>query len=34
VLHAGQPVTFLPNLFGSLAVYRCTADSAASYMTA
>ena len=25
VLHAGQPVTFLPNLLGSLAVYRCTA---------
>ena len=25
VLHGGRPVTFLPNLFGSLAVYRCTA---------
>ena len=25
VLHAGAPVTFLPNLLGSLAVYRCTA---------
>ena len=25
VLHAGQPVIFLPNLLGSLAVYRCTA---------
>jgi methionine biosynthesis protein MetW len=25
VLHGGQPVTFLPNLLGSLAVYRCTA---------
>ena len=25
VLHAGHPVTFLPNLLGSLAVYRCTA---------
>ena len=24
VLHAGAPVTFLPNLLGSLAVYRCT----------
>lgn len=24
VLHAGKPVTFLPNFFGSLAVYRCT----------
>lgn len=24
VLHAGQPVSLLPNLFGSLAVYRCT----------
>jgi len=23
VLHAGQPVSLLPNLFGSLAVYRC-----------
>ncbi len=25
VLHGGQPITFLPNLLGSLAVYRCTA---------
>jgi methionine biosynthesis protein MetW len=25
VLHGGRPVTFLPNLMGSLAVYRCTA---------
>ena len=25
VLHGGKPVTFLPNLLGSLAVYRCTA---------
>jgi methionine biosynthesis protein MetW len=25
VLHEGRPVTFLPNLLGSLAVYRCTA---------
>ena len=25
VLHASKPVTFLPNLLGSLAVYRCTA---------
>ncbi|MBV9189190.1 MAG: methionine biosynthesis protein MetW [Betaproteobacteria bacterium] len=25
VLHSGQAVTFLPNLLGSLAVYRCTA---------
>jgi methionine biosynthesis protein MetW len=25
VLHDGQPVTALPNLLGSLAVYRCTA---------
>ena len=25
VLHSGKPVTFLPNLLGSLAVYRCTA---------
>jgi methionine biosynthesis protein MetW len=25
VLHDGQPVTVLPNLLGSLAVYRCTA---------
>jgi methionine biosynthesis protein MetW len=24
VLHEGRPVGFLPNLFGSLAVYRCT----------
>jgi methionine biosynthesis protein MetW len=26
VLHAGHAVTFLPNLLGSLAVYRCTAE--------
>lgn len=25
VLHAGRPVTLLPNFLGSLAVYRCTA---------
>ena len=25
VLHQGKPVTFLPNLLGSVAVYRCTA---------
>ncbi|MBS0335930.1 MAG: methionine biosynthesis protein MetW [Proteobacteria bacterium] len=25
VLHQGRPVTLLPNLFGSLAVYRCAA---------
>jgi len=25
VLHQGKPVTLLPNMFGSLAVYRCTA---------
>ena len=25
VLHKGDPVTFLPNFLGSLAVYRCTA---------
>ena len=24
VLHQGKPVTFLPNLLGSVAVYRCT----------
>jgi methionine biosynthesis protein MetW len=24
VLHAGRPVSLLPNVFGSLAVYRCT----------
>ena len=24
VLHRGQHVSLLPNLFGSLAVYRCT----------
>jgi methionine biosynthesis protein MetW len=24
-LHEGSPVTWLPNLFGSLAMYRCTA---------
>ncbi len=26
-LHDGHPVTWLPNLFGSIAVYRCTAAS-------
>jgi methionine biosynthesis protein MetW len=26
VLHEGKTVTALPNLFGSLAVYRCTAE--------
>jgi methionine biosynthesis protein MetW len=26
VLHEGRPVTVIPNLFGSLAVYRCTAQ--------
>jgi methionine biosynthesis protein MetW len=26
VLHQGKPVTFLPNLLGSLAMYRCTAS--------
>jgi methionine biosynthesis protein MetW len=26
VLHQGKPVTALPNLLGSLAVYRCTAS--------
>jgi methionine biosynthesis protein MetW len=26
VLHEGKPVTVLPNLLGSLAVYRCTAN--------
>ena len=26
VLHGGKPVTFLPNLLGSLAMYRCTAS--------
>lgn len=26
VLHGGQPVSLLPNLFGSLAAYRCTRD--------
>ena len=25
ILHEGRPVVFLPNLLGSLAVYRCTA---------
>jgi hypothetical protein len=25
VLHQGKAVTFLPNLLGSVAVYRCTA---------
>jgi len=27
VLHEGKPVTFMPNLLGSLAVYRCTSGS-------
>jgi methionine biosynthesis protein MetW len=26
VLHDGKPVSVMPNLLGSLAVYRCTAD--------
>jgi methionine biosynthesis protein MetW len=26
VLHQGKPVTLMPNLLGSLAVYRCTAS--------
>ena len=26
VLHQGKPVTVMPNLLGSLAVYRCTVD--------
>jgi methionine biosynthesis protein MetW len=26
VLHAGKPVSLMPNLLGSLAVYRCTSD--------
>jgi methionine biosynthesis protein MetW len=26
VLHEGKPVTLAPNLFGSLAVYRCTSN--------
>jgi methionine biosynthesis protein MetW len=26
VLHEGRPVTVMPNLTGSLAVYRCTSD--------
>jgi methionine biosynthesis protein MetW len=26
VLHEGKPVSVMPNLLGSLAVYRCTAD--------
>ena len=26
VLHEGKPVTLLPNLLGSIAVYRCTAQ--------
>jgi methionine biosynthesis protein MetW len=26
VLHQGRPVPFLPNLFGSLAVYRCNSS--------
>lgn len=26
VLHEGRPVSVMPNLLGSLAVYRCTAD--------
>lgn len=25
VLHRGEPVSFMPNLFGSLAIYRCAA---------
>ncbi len=25
VLHEGRPVSFMPNLFGSLAIYRCAA---------
>jgi methionine biosynthesis protein MetW len=25
VLHEGKPVSVMPNLLGSLAVYRCTA---------
>jgi len=25
VLHEGEAVSFLPNLFGSLAIYRCAA---------
>jgi hypothetical protein len=25
VMHQGKPVTMMPNLLGSLAVYRCTA---------
>jgi len=25
VMHQGKPVTVLPNVLGSLAVYRCTA---------
>jgi len=25
VMHEGKPVTVLPNVLGSLAVYRCTA---------
>jgi hypothetical protein len=27
-LHAGRAVTLLPNLFGSLAMYRCSGKSA------
>jgi methionine biosynthesis protein MetW len=26
VLHGGRPVTWLPNLLGSVALYRCTAS--------
>jgi methionine biosynthesis protein MetW len=26
VMHRGKPVTLLPNVLGSLAVYRCTAE--------
>ena len=26
VMHEGKPVAFLPNLLGSVAVYRCTGD--------
>jgi methionine biosynthesis protein MetW len=28
VLHDGRPVSWMPNLFGSIAVYRCQADAA------
>ena len=27
VLHGGRPVTVMPNLLGSVAVYRCTAQA-------